>query len=67
MLEFRGIGGKSTWFRAVTYSDDPAKRELIGYAKTLEDAAQAVWDYAMAKRREAGEPQHASPPHVERD
>lgn len=34
--------GKVLYFRAVTYDVDPAKRELIGYWGTLEEATQNV-------------------------
>lgn len=65
-LEFRDNGDKSTWYRAVTWSDDPAQRQLIGYATTLEDAARAIWDHALAERKKSGQPTHASPQRTNR-
>lgn len=46
-LEFGDHNNPETWFRVVT-AVEPEKRELIGYCRTLEDAAQAGWDYSLA-------------------
>jgi hypothetical protein len=44
------LGGyqKQTWFRVVTYAPASADRELVGWCRTLEDAAHVASDYSNA-------------------
>ena len=37
--------GTEVWFRSVTWSPDPLNRVLVGYCKSLDDAAKALWIY----------------------
>jgi hypothetical protein len=52
------------WFRAVTWSEDSTRRQLIGYFTTPQDAAQAVWQAYLAESRaqhqQAAKRQHES-------
>lgn len=59
-LRFQDGMVASTWFRAVTWSGRSEDRQLIGYSKTLEDAARAVWDHAYQERRARGGPTHTA-------
>lgn len=39
------------WFRAVTWSEESARRRLLGYFATPEDAAAAVWQAYLVESR----------------
>ncbi|WKK71556.1 hypothetical protein Q0F99_19885 [Rathayibacter oskolensis] len=34
---------REAWFRAVTWSADPSRRELVGYSPSMEAIAEALW------------------------
>lgn len=36
------------WFRVVTWAPGSEERELIGYVRTIDDAATLAWDYKCA-------------------
>ena len=41
--------GRDVWFRAVTFDPDPAQRVLVGYCKSKDDAAKALWIYKTSR------------------
>lgn len=43
-LEFGDYNRPQVWFRVVTFHG----RELVGYVRTLEDAATLAWEYSCA-------------------
>ncbi|MFZ4894622.1 hypothetical protein ACL9RL_09245 [Plantibacter sp. Mn2098] len=49
-LTYGRLGNREYWFRLVTWAPTSEARELIGYWRTLEDAAAAAWDYSSASR-----------------
>lgn len=82
-LEFGPSWKPEVWYRAVTFSSDPAGRELVGYARTAEHAARLLWERMLEDsraqslragsrqdergERNAGGPTHSVPRRVERD
>ena len=50
-LEFGPSWKPEIWYRAVTFSRDPAGRELVGYARTGEHAARLLWERMLEESR----------------
>lgn len=63
-FRFGGEGGEE-WFRAVTWHETSERRELIGWARTLEVASQAAWDWWCAAEQwrhdRVGKRRHGTP------
>lgn len=63
------------WFRVVTWAPTSSERELIGYVRTLDEAAALAWDYKCAyeswrhhlaaRRTDAGAMAQMQPPAAE--
>lgn len=48
-LEFGSPPSVEVWFRAVTWAADPLQRELVGYTRTAERAAAAIWELHLRR------------------
>jgi hypothetical protein len=56
---------ETVWYRVVTWARRSEDRELIGWCRTLEAAAQAAWDHHLALnswQRHSASPRYDTPP-----